>query len=198
MVWVGPPVGGRALMFAYLITSFLFTGVKGSRVSARRGVEAWWACRDPSLLRCEFCDGPLCVPSAAPWLTLPLPGHLPRPPQHIWLRISGFSGSPLFILGWVLHMLTHSWTQTHVPCDLKGHWFPATLGDFENLNVNTCSDMKIRLKEKFLFAYLRLHSIFSPLSHLLLLSPSRMTDLLSISHWILLRKHSLKLKYLTK
>lgn len=57
---------GRALMFAYLITSFLITGLKGSRVSARRGVEAWWACRDPSLLSCEFCDGPLCVASSAP------------------------------------------------------------------------------------------------------------------------------------
>lgn len=32
--------GGRFLMFADLITSFLFTGVKGNRVSARRGAEA--------------------------------------------------------------------------------------------------------------------------------------------------------------
>ena len=199
MAWAGPPVGGRALMFAYLITSFLITGLKGSRVSARRGVEAWWACRDPSLLSCEFCDGLLCVPSSAPWLTLPLPGHLPRPPSKFsdifgWEAQSStealvyFGLSPSHVNPFLDSALCTMW--------LKSCWFPVTLGDFESLNVNKCGHMKIRLK--FLFAYLCLQSTFSPLSHLHLLSPSRMTDSLSVSHWIFLRKHSLKLKYLTK
>ena len=57
--------------------------------------------------------------------------------------------------------MTHSWTQPHVPHDLKGCRFPVTLGDFEDLNVNKRSYTEIKLKEKFMCMCLRPQSTSS-------------------------------------